>query len=62
MSRVRLMIRNPTYGAAGERDHQDEGEEIDPIDIAPLESCSAPIVTAPASEDESSSQPPEDGD
>ena len=52
----------PAYLEDIEDGREDEGEEIDPADITPLESCSAPIVTAPASEDESSSQPPEDGD
>ena len=48
------MSRIPYYLEDIEDRHEDEGEEIDPTDITPLESCSAPIVTAPASEDEDS--------
>ena len=44
MSRSRWMMRNPVYLVSP--DDVDE-EEIDPMDLAPLESSSAPIVTVP---------------
>jgi len=52
MSRMPLVIRNLPYIASLE----DDDDEIDPADLAPLESCLAPIVTVPASEDESESE------
>jgi len=56
------MSEIPAHKEDIEDRHEDEGEEIDPADTTPLESCSAPIVTAPASEDDNSSQPPNDYD
>ena len=43
MSRLRLVIRNPAHIGSLEDDDEDE---IDPLDLAPLESCSAQIITA----------------
>ena len=43
MSRLRLVIRNPAH--IGSLEDNDE-DEIDPLDLAPLESCSAQIITA----------------
>ena len=42
------MVRNPAYVADVELDE----DEVDPADLTPLVSGNAPIVTAPASEDE----------
>jgi len=47
-----VIVCNPAYVAAEVEDDQDDVEEIDSVDLAPLVSGSAPIVTAPASEDE----------
>ena len=43
MSRLRLVIRNPAHIGILEDDDEDEN---DPVDLAPLESCSAQIITA----------------
>jgi hypothetical protein len=44
-----VIVCNPAYVAAEVEDDQDDVEEIDSVDLAPLVSGS---VTAPASEDE----------
>ena len=49
ISRSRLMMRNPVYLVSP--DDVDE-EEIDPKDLAPLESSSASFVTVPAEAEE----------
>ena len=38
-----MVIRNPAHIGSLEDDDEDE---IDPLDLAPLESCSAQIITA----------------
>ena len=48
MNHVPVMVRNPAYVADVELDE----DEVDPADLTPLVSGNAPIVTAPASEDE----------
>ena len=55
MSKKRPVIRKLVYLESSEDDDEDE---IDPVDLPPLKSCLAPIITAPASEDKSE---PEDG-
>ena len=53
------MVRNPAYAADVELDE----DEVDPADLTPLVSGNAPIVTAPASEDEDVAEDVvEDGD
>ena len=47
MNQVPAIVRNPAYVAEVELDE----DEVDPVDLAPLVSGNAPIVTAPASED-----------
>ena len=47
MSRVSVVVSNPAYVAEAALDV----DEVDPADLAPLVSGTAPIVTAPASED-----------
>ncbi len=52
MNRRSVIVINPAYLAADVEDDQDNVKEIDPADLAPLTSGSAPIVyNAPASED-----------
>jgi hypothetical protein len=48
MNQVSVIVRNPAYVADVELDE----DEVDPADLTPLVSGNAPIVTAPASEDE----------
>ena len=49
MSRLVWMMRNPAYLGS----HEDEDErEIDSLDLAPVESSSAPIVTVPAEDED----------
>jgi len=48
MNQVPVIVRNPAYVADVELDE----DEVDPADFTPLVSGNAPIVTAPASEDE----------
>jgi len=48
MNQVPVIVRNPAYVADVELDE----DEVDPADLTPLVSGNAPIVTAPASEDE----------
>ena len=55
MSKERPVIRKLVYLESSEDDDEDE---IDPLDLPPLKSCLAPIITVPASEDKSE---PEDG-
>ena len=45
------MDCNPTYVAVEADEDQEDVGDIDPADLSPLMSGSAPIVTAPASED-----------
>ena len=49
MSRLVWMMRNPAYFGS----HEDEDErEIDSLDLAPVDSSSAPIVTVPADDED----------
>ena len=48
MNQVPVIVRNPAYVADVEPDE----DEVDPANLTPLVSGNAPIVTAPASEDE----------
>ena len=48
MNRVSFIVQNHAYPREVELDEA----EVDPVDIAPLVSGDAPIITAPASEDE----------
>ena len=48
MNQVPVIVRNPAYVADVELDE----DEVDPADHTPLVSGNAPIVAAPASEDE----------
>ena len=57
MSRPRWMMRNTVYLVSP--DDVDE-EEIDPMDLAPLESSSAPIGTVPAEAEEAVEDAAED--
>ena len=45
MNHVPVIVRNPAYVAEVELDE----DGVDPIDLAPLVSGNAPIVTAPSS-------------
>ena len=47
MNQVPVIVRNPGYVV----DVELVKGEVDPVDLAPLVSGNAPIVTAPASED-----------
>ena len=47
MNRVSVVVSNPAYVAKAALDV----DEVDPADLAPLVSGTAPIITAPASED-----------
>ena len=59
MNQVPVIVRNPAYVADVELDE----DEVDPADLTPLVSGNAPIVTAPASEDEDIAEDVvEDGD
>ena len=51
MDRVLVIISNPACLAAGVEVDQEDADEIDPADLAPLINGSAPIVNAPASDD-----------
>jgi hypothetical protein len=51
------MMRNPVHLVSP--DDVDE-EEIDPMDLAPLESSTAPIVTVPAEAEEEAEDASED--
>ena len=44
MNHVPVIVSNPVYVADVELDE----DEVDPVDLAPLVSGNAPIVTAPA--------------
>ena len=46
-----MIASNPAYLAEVTGVDQEDADEIDPADLAPLISGSAPIVNAPASED-----------
>ena len=60
MNRVPVIVWNPAYV---EELEPDEGEDVDPADLAPLISGNTPIVTVPASEDEDvAEEVVEDGD
>ena len=59
MSRLPELDCNPTYVAVETDDDQDDMEEVDPVYLTPFMSCSALIVTAPASDD---GEEIEDGD
>ena len=48
MNHVPVIVHNPAYVTEVELDE----DGVDPIDLAPLVSGNAPIVTAPSSEDE----------
>ena len=47
MNHVPVIVRNPAYVV----EIKLEEDGVDPVDLAPLASGNAPIVTAPASED-----------
>ena len=53
ISRVRVVIKNPVFLESYEDDDEDE---LDLADLAPLRSCVAPIVTASTSKDEHESE------
>ena len=48
MNHVPVLVRNPAYDGGLEPD----GDGVDPADLAPLVRGNAPIITAPASDDE----------
>ena len=48
MNRVPILVRNPAFDGGLEPDE----EGVDPADVAPFTSGNAPIITAPASDDE----------
>ena len=50
MNRVLVIVSNPAYLAAGVEVDQEYADQIDPADLTPLISGSAPTVNAPASE------------
>ena len=48
MNRVRVLVRNPAFVEELEPD----GDEVDPVDLAPCTSGNTPTVTSPAAKDE----------
>ena len=48
MNRVPILVRNPAFDGGLEPDE----DGVDPADVAPFTSGNAPIITAPASDDE----------